>query len=214
VEKLKEKAADDKCNDVTRKGGPDPPLSFSVDDSAREPNSGSTHSKRNRKQPPANEDESNSPVKLEKFKTTKSESTASNDRKPPPLSIGQKIAVHWSEDDEYYPGVVLQQNNPRFKIRYDDGDREWICQKGRKILYLDGSTTVQRADNPNVQALSIGSRVSVWWSAEEQYFAGRVSRFDATKQRPHRIKYDDVTRNGSIWPTVGFDLRTTSWENR
>ena len=42
-----------------------------------------------------------------------------------------------------------------------------------------------------MEKLQIGSRVSVWWPAEKEFFNGSLTKLDTRKIKPHFVQYDD-----------------------
>ena len=127
-----------------------------------------------------------------------------------PFQVGEKISVYWSGDDDYYEGRVTKQNRKRDRlhVEYDDGDREWVDTKKRKVRAVGGKqgVTLRQGDglaptatakrkkrkvNPDVKRVSVGSRVSVWWPAENEYYDSTVKRIKAGSSKPHRLAYDD-----------------------
>ena len=108
--------------------------------------------------------------------------------------MGERVAIYWPKNDEYYPGVITKVlRSGRVYIHYDDGDEQWVRLNKVCYLQLTGTaTTDQRPDNPAISTLLIGTRVSVWWQGDKQFFEGTlVERKDPRNQDPHRVQYDD-----------------------
>jgi hypothetical protein len=134
-------------------------------------------------------------------KTNDDSAASSIDRQDIPL-VGQRVAVFWTKDDEFYPGVISKRKpNGRVRIKYDDGDKEWMHYDENKLLILKGDSMDQRPDNPNVVDLQVGSRVSVWWQAEKEFFSGTLSKIKTSKLKPHRVKYDDGDKE---WTNLAY----------
>ena len=77
-------------------------------------------------------------------------------------------------------------------LHYDDGDEQLIDLEEVTYVILRDPSTDQRPDNPAISTLLIGTRVSVWWQGDKQFFEGTlVERKDPRNQDPHRVQYDD-----------------------
>ena len=133
---------------------------------------------------------------------------SNQERKCEPLPpVGQRVAVYWPEDHEFYPAVVLRhstkpENPNQLYVRYDEEeDKEWVAYRKDRILNL--KYVCQRPDNPNIHELHIGSRVSVWWSYEKLYFHGTLTqiRYKENISKPHFIQYDDGDEQ---WVNLAF----------
>lgn len=102
------------------------------------------------------------------------------------LKIGSGVSVWWPDQEEYFDGVVTkivgQGSNPHY-VEYDDGDYEWTNLNNRKF------TIKER--NPHAHDVFVGSRVSVYWPVEKEYFEGTVTKVSIDMARPHYVKYDD-----------------------
>ena len=136
-----------------------------------------------------------SAIHTEEEASTVTPQTTEN-RSSPDFAVGNRVAVYWSDDDVYYEGVVTRKRKrDQIHIDYDDGESEWIYAKATKMKLLDGGLSGDREikhDLANVKAtLKVGSRVSVWWPAEKEYFDGTVGQIDRRKSKPHFLKYDD-----------------------
>lgn len=140
------------------------------------------------------------------------------------VSVGTRVAVWWLEDRRYYRGIVTKQRKrkPSLFLEYDDGEEEWIDFRDHEFLVLangsDKSATTDNADNddkpsrpskkrktdasppstrhranPDMALVDIGSRVSVWWSGDEEFFDGTITRKRETKRskKPFHVEYDD-----------------------
>ena len=136
-----------------------------------------------------------SAIHMEEEASTVTPQTTENGSSPD-FAVGNRVAVYWSDDDVYYEGVVTRKRKrDQIHIDYDDGESEWIYAKATKMKLLDGGLSGDREikhDLANVKAtLKVGSRVSVWWPAEKEYFDGTVGQIDRRKSKPHFLKYDD-----------------------
>ena len=118
-------------------------------------------------------------------------------------TVGQRVAVYWPMNDEYYPGTINgSRRNGRIHIRYDDGDEQWVQLSKLCYLLLTDPMVDQRADNPDISSLHVGSRVSVWWQTEERFYDGTVKKIkELSLLNPHRIVYDDGDKE---WTHLAF----------
>ncbi|CAB9518578.1 helicase [Seminavis robusta] len=108
--------------------------------------------------------------------------------------VGSRVAVYWSDDDEYYEGVVTrEQKDGTFHVRYDDGESEWVSPDAFQFKFLkDGKSA--KLDNGKVELLAKlakGTRVAVWWPSEEEYFNATVMKICNDNVNPHYLWYDD-----------------------
>ncbi|CAJ1960408.1 unnamed protein product [Cylindrotheca closterium] len=115
------------------------------------------------------------------------------------LQIGMKITCYWPDDDQWYKGTVAEKiDDDRFKISYDDGDEGEISakeDKWRRSLhnYIKENTQKDEKKQALIDRLEMGSRISVYFPHEKEYYAGSLAKkrkVSAQKGR-HRIKYDD-----------------------
>jgi hypothetical protein len=108
------------------------------------------------------------------------------------IRIGRRIAVYWSDDDEYYEGTVTQQRERgSFFVEYDDGDQEWVDAE-TKVKILNGTASKRQHErNALVSRVRIGSRVSVWWPAENKNYIATVTKIKVGKSKPHYLEYED-----------------------
>ena len=122
-----------------------------------------------------------------------------------PVAIGQRLAVFWHVYDEYFPGVVARvKPNGKAFVQYDDGDKQWVrLQEVDYVLLCDSdSASNQRPDNPPISALTIGTRVIVWWQGDLEFFEGTLFEMDNSRpQDPHRVVYDDGDEE---WVNLAF----------
>ena len=87
-------------------------------------------------------------------------------------------------------------------VRYDDGDKQWVHLEERAHVVLSDPPEDQRPDNPPLSSLNIGTRVSVWWQGDKEFFEGNlVEMEDSQSQDPHRIVYDDGDEE---WVNLAF----------
>ena len=88
------------------------------------------------------------------------------------FEIGQNVEVYWAEDDEFYPGKVMDRRKKRsydsFKyfIKYDDGDEGWVDQVDTQIRALSEAMNKKKQQKrkllrQRVEKLVINTRVSV-----------------------------------------------------
>ena len=87
-------------------------------------------------------------------------------------------------------------------VRYDDGDKQWVHLERRAHVALSDPSTDQRPDNPPISSLTIGTRMSVWWQGDEEFFEGSLAeKKDPQLQYPHRVVYDDGDEE---WVNLAF----------
>lgn len=130
----------------------------------------------------------------------------SNDRgDPEDVIVGSRVGVWWSGDRVYYPGSVVQYDRTaksrRFRLRYDDGDEEWIDFDRHKFRFLPDSPRrpapvgkgchrdCERAEL--LRCLRPGTRIGVWWDLDRQYYPATVRSVVAVGTSRFRLAYDD-----------------------
>ena len=121
-----------------------------------------------------------------------------------PTRIGTRLAIYWPNCDEYFPGVLSKTNpNGKVYIRYDDGDKQWIHLEEVSYFFLTDPATDRRPDNPPLSHLEIGTRLSVWWQSEKEFFEGTLveKRKDRQSMDPHRVEYADGDEE---WVNLAF----------
>lgn len=121
------------------------------------------------------------------------------------IVVGTRVAVWWPEDRRYYKGVVTRKqpeaNWRPFFLEYDDGDEEWIDFRHHKFRILSKAeeespaSPVVRKDgrSADISQVWIGSRLSVWWPEEKEYFDCTVTRY-RDHRRSFYLEYDDGDR--------------------
>jgi hypothetical protein len=130
------------------------------------------------------------------------------------VSVGSRISVWWSGDECYYKGTVVSQGGKKckFRIAYDDGEKEWLDLSKQPFKLLPSSdsddelsaTRTSDSDSSDedhyayddfvygaVDNLKIGSRIAVWWPSEKKYFSGTLKKMDDDSRKPYFVKYDD-----------------------
>ncbi|TMW56546.1 hypothetical protein Poli38472_006556 [Pythium oligandrum] len=61
-------------------------------------------------------------------------------------AVGRRVAVHWSEEMEWFNGKVSEaSNSDGFLITYDDGDSEWVeaSDLTRVLIHVENSIKSQ-----------------------------------------------------------------------
>ena len=129
---------------------------------------------------------------------------------------GTRLEVWWPDDERFYTGRVVgvrnknnannanNKNNTKkrkredWKIRYDDGEVEWLDLRTESYRILSHGDADNNNDNnaavtpPNdTRAVQVGSLVSVWWEYYGQYYPGVVKRIRSNRTKSFYIQYDD-----------------------
>ncbi|GAX27289.1 hypothetical protein FisN_23Lh144 [Fistulifera solaris] len=146
------------------------------------------------------------PTTRKKRKVTKDNDSDLRNCELAEIKVGIRVAVWWPDDRRYYEGVVSKKQPEAswrpFYLEYDDGEAEWIDfrQHKFKILRVDdeektaGPSTGKAADPcSDPSKVWIGTRLSVWWPQEEEYFDCTVTRYRDHK-RPFYLEYEDGDR--------------------
>lgn len=168
-------------------------------------------------------------------------------------SKGTRLEIWWPDDERYYAGHVVgirhsatttasHNNNTRddkkgptkkrkrkdWKIRYDDGEVEWLDFRTEKYRVLSSHNDKDNGDNddndndttkattpvPNdTRAVRVGSLVSVWWEYYSRYYPGIVKRIRTNRTKPFYIQYDDGDARWEDLATTKFFLRNHQPEN-
>ena len=95
-------------------------------------------------------------------------------------------------------------NRGRVYFEYDNGEDKWLNTNDLGCcLLLTNPLVDQRVDNPKLSDVKPGSRVSVWWQSDQQFFNGTVKRVMglACHPLPHRVIYDD---GDAEWTHLAF----------
>mmetsp|Transcript_17504 Transcript_17504/g.43015 ORF Transcript_17504/g.43015 Transcript_17504/m.43015 type:complete len:768 (-) Transcript_17504:777-3080(-) len=115
------------------------------------------------------------------------------------LEIGKRITCFWPDDDQWYKGTVAEKlDDDQFWIKYDLGDEQEMDIKKDKWRILnrqdkDIKTIMERRKQALLDGLEVGSRISVYFPHEKEYYAGTVTKINVApphQSGPHRIKYD------------------------
>lgn len=127
------------------------------------------------------------------------------------VSTPCRISVYWPDDDEYYEGVATKKKRRKNKlyVEYDDGEREWLDLHKTTIRILQDTKSSSHDSsgtgkiNTQAKGLKVGSRVSIWWPAEKEYFDAKVARIVHSQncKKPHFVEYDD---GDSEWINLYF----------
>jgi hypothetical protein len=134
------------------------------------------------------------------------------------VEVGSRVSVFWPEERRYYEGTMTRQRNKKnpFFVEYDDGEKEWMDFREHRVRILDKIPVnvehcelgeerplkQRRIDSSGLQTPScalrcgkveVGTRISVWWSGDEAYFDGTVTRMriDERSKKPFHVEYDD-----------------------
>jgi hypothetical protein len=134
------------------------------------------------------------------------------------VEVGSRVSVFWPEERRYYEGTLTRQRNKKnpFFVEYDDGEKEWMDFREHRVRVLDKipvdvehcelgeerPSKQRRIDSSGLQTPScalrcgkveVGTRLSVWWSGDEAFFDGTVTRMriDGRSKKPFHVEYDD-----------------------
>jgi hypothetical protein len=121
------------------------------------------------------------------------------------VKVGTRLSIWWSGEKRFYTGTVTKFDKASCKhfVEYDDGDAEWTMLNRRKARLVNGKASVTSL--PGDSSVSkpeyrTGTRVSVWWPAEGQFYSGIVTKINEQDSRPHYIEYDDGDKE---WTHLG-----------
>jgi hypothetical protein len=146
------------------------------------------------------------PATRKKLKVSKDTNSDIRNSELTQIKVGTRVAVWWPDDRRYYEGVVSKKQSEAswrpFYLEYDDGEAEWIDFRQHKFKILrideeekDASHSARKAADPcsDPSKVWIGTRLSVWWPQEEEYFDCTVTRYRDHK-RPFYLEYEDGDR--------------------
>jgi hypothetical protein len=107
-------------------------------------------------------------------------SSDKNAKKSAQFNVGSRVAVYWSDEEEYYDGQVTRKRkkNKQLFVEYDDGDTGWV----------DFDLDLIRQSEPPKPTFGVGSRIAVYWSDDEEFYSGQVSK---RKGYQVFVDYDD-----------------------
>lgn len=118
------------------------------------------------------------------------------------FEVGMRVTVFWPDDDEWYKGTVASELEGDYVlIEYDDGEVDWMdvsTNKWRRSTkpdkFIKHDTFQSNKKQKQIAKLSVGSRVSVWWPKDKEYYTGTLTkkkREGDEDGKPHHIRYDD-----------------------
>ena len=111
------------------------------------------------------------------------------------FDTGERVEVYWSGDDEFYSGrITKKKKNGQVFVKYDDNQTEWVDPTTSTVKRLSDDAVpggLSEEKKALMEKLEIGSRVSVWWPAEKEFFNGSLTKLDTRKIKPHFVQYDD-----------------------
>lgn len=111
--------------------------------------------------------------------------------------VGKFVAVYWPDDDVYYRGkITRKRKSGAFFVKYEDGDSEWVDPDTTVFQELKhkNDNLPPRKVSPSLEMVTLGSRLLVWWPAEEQYYEATVAMIKPTSPTPFKLHYDDGDR--------------------
>ncbi|GJY12685.1 phospholipase-like protein [Tanacetum coccineum] len=142
--------------------------------------------------------------------------------------VGRRIKVWWPKDNTYYEGTVKSFDTckKKHKVWYDDGDKESIDLNKQNPEWFHLLTVAYKlqlegkyqSNCPNVMAQSaehggnlVGSRIKVWWPADESYYEGEGVLYDDGDEDVLNLNerqwmlLEDVS---AVEPVPDYDLST------
>lgn len=96
--------------------------------------------------------------------------------------VSDRVLVHWSQDEYWYPATITKVSGARYYVVFDDGDEEW--------------TTATRITRENLTA---GSRVFANWKHGGKYYPGKIT---SRRGNTITILYDDGDRETTTLSVV------------
>lgn len=130
------------------------------------------------------------------------------------ICVGTRVSVYWEGDDAYYEGVVTREKksgSKRHFLEYDDGDAaHWIDFNDHwvRILHKSGKETPRKREkgkvpasefdkrcrpkklNDDLKQLEVGSRVEIWWTGDNCFYRGQITR-KSKKRGKFFVVYED-----------------------
>ena len=120
------------------------------------------------------------------------------------LTVGSRIAI-WTRLKEYRKATVMSfpRNRDEFEVQYDtERQARKINLKQNAFLVLesehgkDEPRKVSRIEalkhqNPDINDVTVGTRVSVLWEGDMKYYTATVLKIKQGEDEPFFIKYDD-----------------------
>jgi len=105
--------------------------------------------------------------------------------------LRRSVAVYFTDDDTYYRGVLSKvSKRERVFVEFDDGDSGWVPEYD--VIYLKRSEPLPpRKISPPIETLTIGSRITVWWPNEREYFDATIVDIQKDREQSHSLMYDD-----------------------
>lgn len=124
------------------------------------------------------------------------------------LEIGTGVTVYWPDDDQWYKGALSDldpRDDNRVLVEYDDGDIKWMNlattrwrRSTKPDTFIKQDTVKLRSKREKIAKLEVGSRISIWWAHDKEFFTGTLKKIRALKDgedemtnKPHYVCYDD-----------------------
>ena len=156
---------------------------------------------------------------------------------------GARLEVWWPDDERYYTGQVVTvrkrkrdddtttinssspttssggEGKQQWKIRYDDGETEWLDLRHEQYRLLAKSDETNKVHGndachhvpPNdTSQVGVGTAVCVWWEYYSQYFPGIVRRIRTNRTRPFFVQYEDGDARWEDLSATRFYIQTSS----
>jgi len=111
------------------------------------------------------------------------------------LRVGDRIAVEWPLDNEFYSGEITQLDyRGGFEILYDDGYSEWPDNDESLLIKRVNDIETLNQKKQDVANLHVGDRLEVWWPIERAFYDCTISQINHSSNKPFYLDYDDGDR--------------------
>jgi len=112
------------------------------------------------------------------------------------VQVGSRLSVYWPLEHRYYDGVVDRKKKTggdEVHVIYTDGDKGWVDLEKDEVKLIDGpapDSVLSKRRKRKVPDVAVGSRISVYWSSEGQYYDGAVNSISKNQNKAF-VLYDD-----------------------
>eukprot|EP00977_Amphora_coffeiformis_P006430 scaffold1374_cov175-Amphora_coffeaeformis.AAC.1 len=108
------------------------------------------------------------------------------------LQVGDRIAVYWIDDEEYYSGKITKRNNRGgIEILYDDGVQQWLGYDESLLIKRVDDAEALEQKKQEIASIRVGDRLDVWWPMEKAFYGCTVSQINHSSNTPFYLVYDD-----------------------